>query len=138
MITAVDSNVLFDVFLADPEFGDSSATALRDSLRCGRIVVCGAVVAEVTALFPTREEAITALSDIGVHFDSGNYETALMAGRYWHEYRQHRGKKRRIVADFLIGAHASCCGERLLTRDAGFYREYFEGLEVVNPVEEYS
>jgi len=40
---------------------------------------------------------------------------------------------RRVVADFLVGAHALECANCLLTRDHGFYREYFEGLTVIEP-----
>lgn len=38
---------------------------------------------------------------------------------------------RRILADFLIGAHASELGARLLTFDGGVYRAAFPNLEVV-------
>jgi hypothetical protein len=38
-----------------------------------------------------------------------------------------------VVADFLIGAHASLQGEALLTRDRGFYRDYFADLRVIDP-----
>ncbi len=39
----------------------------------------------------------------------------------------------RIAADFLIGAHAILQCDRLVTRDRGFYRDYFSGLKVLDP-----
>jgi len=38
---------------------------------------------------------------------------------------------RRILADFLIGAHATVNGYKLLTMDAGVYRAGFPRLAVV-------
>jgi len=38
VITAIDTNVLLDVFLADPSFGPRSRDAIRDSLDRGSLV----------------------------------------------------------------------------------------------------
>ena len=48
-------------------------------------------------------------------------------------YRQRGGNRSRTVADFLIGAHAMMQCDALVTRDAGFYRDYFKGLKVIVP-----
>jgi predicted nucleic acid-binding protein len=39
----------------------------------------------------------------------------------------------RTVPDFLIGAHALLQCKGLITRDAGFFRDYFKGLKVIVP-----
>ena len=39
----------------------------------------------------------------------------------------------RTVPDFLVGAHAMLQCSGLITRDAGFFRDYFKGLKVIVP-----
>ena len=39
----------------------------------------------------------------------------------------------RTVPDFLIGAHALLQCNALITRDAGFFRDYFKGLKIIVP-----
>mgnify|MGYP003694426679 CR=1 FL=1 len=41
--------------------------------------------------------------------------------------------RRATVPDFLIGAHALLQCSGLITRDAGFFRDYFKGLKVIVP-----
>ncbi len=133
MITAVDTNVLIDVFEPDPEHGLRAAEALRSCLREGRLVVCEVVWAEIAGQFLTSDEAAESLARALVDFDGIEPETALHAGTVWREYRRRGGRRDRVVADFLIGAHAQLQADRLLTRDRGFYRAYFSGLRIVDP-----
>ncbi len=44
-----------------------------------------------------------------------------------------RGQRIRLIADFVVGAHALTQAERLLTRDRGFYRSYFGALALLDP-----
>ena len=133
MITAVDTSVLLDVFTADREHLDRSRDALRDSIARGRVVACEVVWAEVAAFFPDSAVARDALDTVGLDFESMSVESALAACTAWSEYRGSGGSRKRVIADFLIGAHAIATADRLLTRDRGFYRSYFSGLEILDP-----
>ena len=59
--------------------------------------------------------------------------SVVAAARAWRGYRTRGGKRERVAADFLIGAHAMEQCERLLSRDRGFYRECFKGLKLLDP-----
>lgn len=133
MITAVDTNVLLDVFGADPLFGENSRESLRNCLAQGQLIACEVVWAEVAASFPTKKQAVEAMERLGVVFSPLDASSALSAGVAWKDYRSRGGRRRRIVPDFLIGAHAASNAERLLTRDRGFYREYSRGLSIIDP-----
>ena len=133
MITAVDTNVLLDVFKPDPQFADASSRALSRCLSEGAMVACEAVWAETVGEFDSTREAQEALDRLGVQFDLLDRAAALDAGGAWRRYREGGGTRDRLVADFLIGAHADRRADRLLTRDRGFYRTYFRRLRVLDP-----
>lgn len=139
MITALDTNVLLDVFLADRAHGEASRRALRRSIDGGGLVACEVVWAEVATFFPSAEEADAALRELGVRYVAMRPEDALEAATRWTRHRARtegdvaRDTPRRVAADFLIGVHALGHADRLLTRDRGFYRAAFTGLEVVEP-----
>jgi len=133
VITAVDSNILLDILGANLTFGPASSKALRIATQQGRLVVCEVVWAEVAAWFTTMEAAGAALRHLELEFSALTMEAALEAGIAWRSYRQHGGARTRVTADFLIGAHALCQADRLLSQDRGFYRTYFRRLLIVDP-----
>jgi hypothetical protein len=133
MITAVDSNVLLDVFSADPAFGRASREALRRCLAEGGLVACDVVWAEVAAAFDSPEAASDALERLGLRYSPTDAPAAQAAGTAWRAYRRQGGSRRRVVADFLVGAHARAQADRLLSRDRGFYRSEFADLAVLDP-----
>ena len=133
MITAVDTSVLIDVFGADPSFGARSADALRRCLNEGALVACGVVWGETRAAFSSDAEFLRAVQTVGVGFSPATEQAATLAGAAWKKYRAAGGKRERVIADFVIGAHAVSQCDRLLTRDRGYYKRCFGGLVVVDP-----
>jgi predicted nucleic acid-binding protein len=136
VITAVDTSVLLDVFRGDPQFGPRSAAALRRCLAEGSLIACEAVWAETGASFADAAQAEKELSSLRIGFSALDSPISLTAGQAWRAYRKAGGIRKRVVADFLIGAHALARADRLLTRDRGFYRKYFTGLEILDPSDE--
>lgn len=133
MITAIDTNVLLDIFGADSTFGLKSAQAVRRCLAEGAVVACPVVWTETAVGFPDETAFLSAMHTLGIGFSEMLKPVALRAGDAWRQYRASGGKRNRVAADFLIGAHAVTQCERLLTRDRGFYRRYFKGLMILDP-----
>lgn len=133
MITFVDTNILLDVFLPDPIHGESSSAALEKAFHEGSLIVNEIVYAELAPQFDSRKLLNDVLGKLGIQMVVADAEIAFSAGETWKIYRKKQGKRDRIIADFLIGAHALLKADRLLTRDRGFYKDYFKRLVILNP-----
>ena len=133
MISAVDTSVLLDYLIGDARFGPASAAALRLGLREGSLIACSAVWAEVAAAFDDAGAATDLLASLGVELVPDDRVVATTAGAAWRRYRRAGGSRQRLLADFLVAAHASVKAERLVTRDRGFYRSHFPELVILEP-----
>ena len=133
MITAVDSTILLDVLIPDQTHGEQSARFLRQCLAEGPVVACAAVWAETAAMFDDARQFADVMHALTVSFSPMTHDAALRSSRSWQLYRQRGGRRARVIADFLIGAHAMEQADRLLTRDRGFYRDYFTKLRIIDP-----
>jgi predicted nucleic acid-binding protein len=133
VISAVDTNVIIDVLRDDQRYGGPSTAALRKASVEGSLIVSPVVWAEICAAFEEVEAAASALAKIGLELIPDDRATAAAAGSAWRTYRRAGGTRRRVLADFLIGAHALLRADRLVTRDRGFYRSHFAGLQILDP-----
>ncbi|HWZ42524.1 MAG TPA: PIN domain-containing protein [Candidatus Saccharimonadales bacterium] len=135
MITAIDTNVLLDILVPNQLFCEGAIEAVEDSASSGSLVVCDLVYAELCMHFNARQECDDFLESSEIRVQSFSRETSFQASRAWRTYRQQGGQRTRILADFMIGAHAQIQATRLLSRDRGFYHRLFPSLTVLDPSE---
>ena len=135
---AVDSSVLIDL-LGEDARADAAEASLRLALGEGPVVVCEVVISEVTAGLGHGADVMDALEEMGVHFSAVDQRAAIRAGEMQRKYNQRARAEvppsatRRTIPDFIVGAHALLQCTALITRDAGFFRDYFKGLKVIVP-----
>ncbi|MGA1998171.1 MAG: type II toxin-antitoxin system VapC family toxin [Bryobacteraceae bacterium] len=133
MITAIDTNVLLDVLIPSAVFCDRSMDAIQDSAAAGSLVICDLVYAELCVHFRHQRECDDFLAAGGIRVESLTRAAHFRASRVWRDYRRQGGSRARILADFLVGAHAELQASRLLSRDRGFYGKLFPSLNLVDP-----
>jgi len=133
MITAIDTNILLDVLLPNDKFYDATADALQEAATSGSLVLCDLVYAELCIHFSSQRECDSFLEGNSIRVEPLSREAYFLASRVWRVYRKQGGQRTRILADFLIGAHAQTQATRLLSRDRGFYRKLFPSLDLVDP-----
>ncbi len=133
MISAVDSSVILDVLTNDPSYATRSESTLRNAQAQGQLVVCDCVISEIYPVFRDEEQFNTFFDDWQFDFLTTPKACAILAGSHFTTYLARGGRRGRVVVDFMIGAHAQLLADRLVARDRGYLRDYFEDLAVVDP-----
>lgn len=139
-MTAFDTSVLVTLLRAD-EPGDVATAqgALEEASDEGKILLSPAVYAELSASPGVTVTFLeTFLKETGMAVEWRMPKRVWRdAARAFAAYAARRRKEandpgpRRILADFVIGAHAVHWAERFVTFDRGIYRAGFPGLDVV-------
>jgi predicted nucleic acid-binding protein len=135
---AIDSSVLIDL-LGEDAGADSAEACVRDALAHGPVVLCDVVVSEITAGLGHGSEIMDVVEEMGMSFLPSERKAAIRAGEMQRRYKQRlralgrESAGQRAVPDFIVGAHALLQCSALITRDAGFFRDYFKGLKVIVP-----
>ena len=139
MTTAIDTNVLVALWDDGEPLSPAVRSALDAALGRGGLVVAAPVYSELLA-FPSRSEPFLDrfFADTGISVDWNLNEAVWRAAGQAYQTHAARRRKhreagpRRILADFLIGAHALRNGIPLLTLDDRFFRAAFPSLSIVN------
>lgn len=137
MRTAIDTNILSALWSNEPG-AQEILQQLSDATSLGALLIAPVVYAELLA-YPKATEAFLDrfLSDTGITVDFQLDEPVWVdAGRRFAWYAGHRrksgsGEPKRLLADFLIGAHALLQADRLMSLDPTPYKQYFPELKLV-------
>jgi len=136
---AIDTSVLIDLLGDDPDMADAAESSVRDALALGPVVLCEIVVSEITAGLGHGADLMDVVEGMGMRYLPLERRSAIRAGEMQRRYNERRRKQElpgsspRTVPDFIVGAHAMLQCTGLITRDAGFFRDYFKGLKVIVP-----
>ncbi|MEO6276913.1 type II toxin-antitoxin system VapC family toxin [Roseateles sp.] len=135
---AIDSSVLVDLLGGDAG-AEAAEDCLRQALSRGPVVACDVVLGEVVSGLGFGAELLDALEGVGIVYSPIESRSAVRAGEMQRRYKERRraageaAAGPRTVPDFLVGAHALLQCQALITRDQGFFRDYFKGLKVIVP-----
>lgn len=128
----VDTNVLLDLYKADPLWMPWSLAQLRRA-EPGSLHINMVVYAELAGHPAEPAHLDVFFHSLGIHMAELTRPAARLAGQAFRQYRQRGGHKTGVLPDFFIGAHAKAQAYTLLTRDAGRYRTYFPGIDLICP-----
>ena len=138
MTTAIDTNVFVALWDTEDSLHRPALAALESVFREGSLVLSGAVYAELVAAPGRTKRFVDRFCEgtgLAVEWDISE-KMWREAGRAYSGYIERRRKERgagprRILTDFVIGAHAWVSGYKLLTLDDQLYRAAFPRLGVV-------
>jgi predicted nucleic acid-binding protein len=139
MTTSIDSNVIAALWNREHISNADAVRMLIHARAQGGLVVSGPVYAELMA-GPLRDEASLDMffNDTGIEVDWAMEEKIWReAGRAYLAYVQRRkasrgGDARRLLTDFLIGAHALVRGYAILTMNGEDFATAFPKLPIVS------
>ena len=133
MRTIPDSNVVLDALGRETSWRAWSSQYLKQCFSDGALVINQIVYAEIASELDQQSALDDVLSTLGIEQEQLPFQACFHAGHAHRAYRRQGGNRERVLPDFLIGAHASAKGYRILTRDAARYRTYFPRVEVIAP-----
>jgi len=129
----VDSNIILDIFLDDPNWAGWSESKLEKFSLMTNLFINPIVYSEVSVGFKKIEDLDLALGRSGFQMLEIPMEALFLAGKAFLAYRKNKGAKRSPLPDFYIGAQAAIFEMKLITRDPSRYRTYFPTVQLISP-----
>jgi predicted nucleic acid-binding protein len=141
MTTAIDTNVLAAMFTNASGDGPQALRAFRQAEQRGPVIIAAPVYAELLATPGSAIADVNAFLRqssllIDWQMTESMWHTAATAYRGYAERRRAQRNDpgpRRILTDFIIGAHAAHVATAFLTFDTGIYRASFPSLTIIRP-----
>ena len=129
----VDSNVILDIFLNDPDWADWSEAILGEYSVTSTLNINPIVYSEVSIGFERIEDLESAINKGGFQMLELPKETLFLAGKVFLKYRRAKGVRRSPLPVFYVGAQAAVLGMDLITRDTSRYSTYFTTINLISP-----
>ena len=129
----VDSNIILDVFLDDPNWAEWSESKLIKFSSISKLFINSVIYSEISVGFKRIEELESALTHSDFQMLEISREALFLAGKVFLKYRKNRGTKISPLPDFYIGAQAAIFEMDLLTRDVPRYLTYFPTVRLISP-----
>lgn len=137
MKSAIDTNIISALFGGEPSARMVAKGILAGLREEGALVICGVVYAELLAhprVTPAELSEFLRDTDIEADFESDHrfwHEIGVRYARYTGRRRRAKtGSQRRLLADFMIGAHALLRADRLVTFNDADFRADFPELKI--------
>ena len=129
----VDSNVILDVFLNDPDWADWSEATLEKYFHHVALYINSIIYSEISIGFELIEDLESAVTRAGFQMLEIPKEALFLAGKAYLKYKRRKGVRRTPLPDFYIGAQAAVLNLDLITRDVSKYRSYFPTVKLITP-----
>jgi predicted nucleic acid-binding protein len=137
MRTAIDTNIVSAIWASEPS-AEKIAEMLARSSDAGGLTIAAPAYAELLAYPGATPKFVDGFLDstramVDFRLDEVIWrEAGLRFGKYAARRRSSRGgAPRRLLADFIIGAHALLRADRLLTLDVPLYARDFPELKII-------